>query len=194
MWRLDKSKEATDSCAMRCRRQQDIVRRQPPRLSRCCCLHHNLSSNGVHAVVQTPESDSLQRRVLHLVGGAVRHSKRVEVGHLARPSGTQRCLFQHAACVALLTHRVFCGGGVVGGLDRAERCTGLRGPAHHHDRQLDWLPIHRVRGHRAIFRALISDMMGSVCEWLPVCRYRIVPQGSFSKITKIGDERKMHEL
>ncbi len=43
-------------------------------------------------------------------------------------------------------------------------------------------------------RLSLARVEARVMPRVALCRYRIVPQGSFSRFTKVGDERRTHEL
>lgn len=54
---------------------------------------------------------------------------------------------------------------------------------------VDWMQVNAAMGYVALLLAAVCSQTG--CKF---SEFRIVPQGSFSKVTKHGDERKTHEL
>ena len=75
-------------------------------------------------------------------------------------------------------------------------------PAHRHRRrgplshdvcrgccQVYWVEINAALGQMAMLLATVCNRTGFIFS-----KYRIIPQGSFSKIAKIGDERTTYEL
>lgn len=55
--------------------------------------------------------------------------------------------------------------------------------------QVDWAEVNAAFGYCATLLAVVAARMGN-----PVCRFRVDPMGSFSKVKAFDDDRTSHDL